>query len=100
MPDFLGFGDGPAVWLVIVLAFLAIVLLIIFGIPVLLALLDLVVVLVLLVVGVVARVLFRRPWLVEGESDAGDRVERRVVGLLASGRMRHELAGDLEHGRR
>ena len=67
------------------------------GIPLLLALLDVLVILLLAVVGVVTRVLFRRPWTVEAVSGQ-DRVERQVVGWRRAGEEVALLAHAVEHG--
>ncbi|MDQ3305903.1 MAG: hypothetical protein M3535_07985 [Actinomycetota bacterium] len=75
------------------------VLLVVLGLPLLLVVVDLVVVVALVVGGVVARVLFRRPWTVEAVSDGGERATRQVVGWRASGRERHELVHEITHGR-
>jgi hypothetical protein len=66
--------------LVIVLAILVLV-----GIPLVLAILDLLFLAVLTLLGVTARVVFRRPWLVEARGPARHRVRWRVVGWRASG---------------
>jgi hypothetical protein len=63
--------------------------------PLLLLVLDIVIVLVLLVIGVAARVLFRRPWRIEGSSDRAGTVVREVVGWRAALRARDELAESL-----
>lgn len=66
--------------------------------PLLLLVLDIVVVIVLLVAGVVARVLFRRPWIVEAVG--GGRVATEVVGWRAALRTRDEMADKLRLGHR
>lgn len=75
------------------------VLLVVLGLPLILAVVDVVVVVALVVGGVVARVVFRRPWTVEARDGAGGQVTRRVVGWVASGRVRDEMAAELAHGR-
>ncbi len=62
------------------------------------ALLDVVVVVLLTVLGIVARVLFRRPWVVEATS--GDEMRRtwRIVGWRASHEAVDSIAGTLAHG--
>jgi hypothetical protein len=52
----------------------------------------------LLVLGVAARIAFRRPWVVEA-TDAGPlRHTWRIVGWRASGEKVEEIAGLLAHG--
>ncbi len=92
-------GEAPAAIAVGVTFVVVVVLVLVFGLPLILALVDVVVVVVLVVGGVVARVLFRRPWTVEAFDGAGERVTRGVVGWAASGRVRDEMAAELAHGR-
>jgi hypothetical protein len=47
--------------------------------------------------GLVVRVVFRRPWLVEAKSEAGER-RWRVRGTLGSRRAMHEIATAIERG--
>jgi hypothetical protein len=98
LPD--GFdGGGLSVIIAGVVLVVVMVVLLLLGLPLILALLDVVLVAVLVVGGVVARVLFRRPWTVEALDGAGERVTRQVVGWKASGRARDEMASELAHGR-
>lgn len=94
-------GCGPDLLddLVIVVAIGAVVLfLAVFGLPLLFALLDVAVIALLTVLGIVARVLFRRPWVVE--ATGGDRLRRtwRVVGWRASREAVDDIADALAHG--
>lgn len=105
--------------LLLVVALVAIVLFVVFvGVPLLVAILDIVVLLVLGVLGVAARVLFRRPWVVEATSltpgpvdapvgavprtarpsAATRRYTWRVVGWRASGEAVDAAADALAHG--
>jgi len=86
------------------------------GIPLLLAVLDLVVLILLTVLGVGARLLFRRPWVVEARSTARSPVDAggagpsdappvaarrhtwRIVGWRASGAAVEAVANALAHG--
>ena len=73
------------------------VLFIFVGWPLLLLLLDALWLVVVLVIGIVARVLFRRPWRVEAVDDRGHRYAWQVVGYREAGeqrdRVREELLG-------
>ncbi len=94
--DFVGDSlSGVAITLVIVGA---VILFILFGWPLLLALVDLVIVLVVAVIGVVGRLVFRRPWTVEACSATGERHEVRVVGWRRAGEMVHAMAREIEYG--
>ncbi|MBM2619583.1 hypothetical protein JIG36_28970 [Actinoplanes sp. LDG1-06] len=66
--------------------------------PLLLIVLDGLIVLVLLLVSVVARVLFRRPWIVRAASGSGEVDEVEVVGWRAALRRRDAIAESLRHG--
>lgn len=78
--------------LVVVLVALLIV------VPVLFVVLDLAILAVLAVAGIVAKVLFRRPWVVEAVTDRGKRHEWRVAGWRRSGERCLEIARSLEAG--
>lgn len=89
--------------LLFVLVLVLVLLLVVFFVaPLVLALLDLLFVIVLVALGVVARVVFRRPWRVEAEAldGAGPRrlVTWRVVGWRASGAHVEAVARHLEAG--
>jgi hypothetical protein len=92
-------GDDIAIGIAIIVG------MIVFGVlfwwlllPLLLLVLDVVVVVVLLIVGIVSRVLFRRPWIVEATGPGGTRVGTDVVGWRAALRSRDEIADRLRLG--
>lgn len=78
---------------VVVLVFLFFV-----GIPFVLAIIDLALFVVLTLLGIGARVVFRRPWLVEARGPDGQRVTWRVVGWRDSGETVDAAANALTHG--
>lgn len=95
---------------------LAVGVLVLVGVPLLLAVVDLVFLLLVTVLGLAARVLFRRPWVVEARSStplapdpgaarpsdapvpAARRHTWRVVGWRASGEHVDHVANALAHG--
>jgi hypothetical protein len=83
--------DVPGVVVGIVL-FLLLALFVFVGIPVLVALGELAFLLLLTLGGLVARVLFRRPWTVDAVSPDGRRYAWPVVGWRASGDVRRRVA--------
>ncbi|WP_212998954.1 hypothetical protein [Winogradskya consettensis] len=92
-------GDDIAIGIAIIVG------MIVFGVlfwwfllPLLLLVLDVVVVVVLLIAGIVGRVLFRRPWIVEATGDGGAPVAAEVVGWRAALRSRDEIADRLRLG--
>jgi hypothetical protein len=85
-PDF---ADGLVVFVVIVAVVLF---LIFFGIPFLIALGEFVLIILLAVVGVIGRVLFRRPWTVDTVDPSGVSHSWSVVGWRASGAARKFIA--------
>ncbi len=88
--------DGFVVALAII-AFL--VFMFFLGWPLLMALVDVLVVLVLLVVGVIARVVFRRPWTIEARATGTDEVRHwRIVGWRASEAHRRSVEARLWSG--
>lgn len=88
-------GEGLAV----AVSGLAIVTLLLFvAVPLLVAVVDVVVVVVVLVLGGLARVLFRRPWVVEARANDGTTSSWRVVGWTASGERCTEIAQLLAAG--
>ncbi len=92
-------ADGLPGIVIGALLLVALVLLLVFVLaPLLLALLDAAVVIALLVGGLVARVLFRRPWTVEAVADDGTELYFQAVGLGASRRLRDDVAERLSHG--
>lgn len=74
------------------------IVLFLFGWPLLLALVDLVVILVVAAIGVIGRLVFRRPWTVEACASTGERHEVRVVGWRRAGEAVRALARDVEDG--
>jgi len=93
--DVFWWPDGLDELLVAAVAIAVIVALVLLGVPFLLALIDLALVLLLFAGGVVARLVFRRPWTVEARSSAGDVVERQVVGWRRAGEEVTALAQQL-----
>jgi hypothetical protein len=96
-------GVGSALELLdeifLVLAVLAVIALAVFlVVPAVLALVDVLVAIVLAALGIVARILFRRPWVVEARSSAGERHRWRVVGWRASREHVASVANALAHG--
>jgi hypothetical protein len=90
-------GDGIAIAVVAVVGLLVVLFV---GLPLLVAIVDLAVVLLLATLGLIARVLFRRPWVVEAMSgEAAPQVLTwRVVGWRASAAKVYEVADQLEAG--
>ncbi|HPB45406.1 MAG: hypothetical protein M9952_08900 [Microthrixaceae bacterium] len=86
LPDL---GEGIAIALLVIAAALLFIFL---GIPLLIALGELALLLVLFVIGVVTKVVFRRPWTVEAIDHTGERHAWRVVGWRASGEVRNLVA--------
>jgi hypothetical protein len=85
--------------LAIALTVLAVVLVVVLvGIPLLLALLDIVLILLLTALGIGARVVFRRPWIVEAVGPDEVRRTWRVVGWRASREAVDDIADALAHG--
>jgi len=87
--------DDLAIAAVVVLVVLFVVLV---GIPLLVALLDLVVIALLTLLGVVARVVFRRPWVIEATDGGATRRTWRIAGWRASREAVDHIAGALAHG--
>jgi hypothetical protein len=95
-------GDGCFIDIeevvIILVIIVAVVLLAFVVVPLLLVLLDVLILLLLLVLGLAARVLFRRPWVVEATGAGPYRHTWRVVGWRASGEKVDDVANLLEHG--
>jgi hypothetical protein len=100
-PDFMpDFGDDLGVIGVIILAFFAVIVaivLILVLFNVFAIAIELMLVLVLLLWGVVARVVFRRPWTVFAKSGSA-LYTRQVVGWRASGHVINAIEQDLRSG--
>ena len=104
-PWWSGLDPTPAIdaWpglFVVVLAIAVLAAIIFFVLPVLFFVLDVVVVLALAAVGIVARVLFRRPWKIVASTDAGigEAHAWAVVGTRASARAVDAVARQLLMG--
>ncbi|SNY23484.1 hypothetical protein [Paractinoplanes atraurantiacus] len=67
--------------------------------PLLLIVLDALIILILLAASMVARVLFRRPWIVRATSATGETTEVEVVGWRAALRRRDAMADELRQPR-
>ena len=108
MPDSFGnLGDASGApdsledVLVVIGVVIAVVLVIVFVWPLLLALLELVLLLVLVLLGMLARVAFRRPWIVEATPATGPgRFRWKVVGWRRSGEVVELVAAQLGTGAR
>ena len=104
---------SDAFWVLVIV--IVVTVLVLVGVPLVLALVDIVVLAVLTLLGIAARVLFRRPWVVDARStaappaatDAGPsdapvlavrRHTWRVVGWRASGEQVEHVANALAHG--
>jgi hypothetical protein len=101
MPDFLGdFGGDDGIFAAIFLAIAAFVLAIFLGLllfNVVALAIELAIVIIVALVGLISRVVFRRPWTVFASS--GDqRIEYPVVGYFNSKRRIDELANQLSSG--
>ena len=84
---------------VVVVGLVVVVLLaVFFVIPLLVALVDVLVLLVIAGLGVVGRIVFRRPWVVEARSSGGGVLRWRVVGWRASREFRGRAAESLGAG--
>lgn len=81
-----------------VVLIVVVLLAIFFVIPLLVTLVDLVIVLLLALLGVVARIVLRRPWTIEARADDGTVLTWKVVGWRASGQRRVEIAEMLAAG--
>jgi hypothetical protein len=87
--------DGIVAFLVV----LALILFFVFiGLPLLIALGELVLILVLALIGVIGRVLFRRPWTIDAVSPSGVLTQWSVVGWRASAAARRFVAQRIATG--
>ncbi|MGN6692754.1 MAG: hypothetical protein ACTHN0_01125 [Aquihabitans sp.] len=86
-------GDGVVAAIALIIIGLVLIFVIL---PALVAIVDVVILLVLALGGLVARVLFRRPWLIDARDGTGRVLRWRVVGWKASAQrvddVRHLLA--------
>jgi hypothetical protein len=67
-------------------------------VPLVLAIVDLAVLLVLAALGIVGRLLFRRPWTIEAVGSDDTRLTWHAVGWRASAARRDEIATALAAG--
>jgi hypothetical protein len=88
-------SEGIAIALVVVVG---VVLLFLLVVPLLVALVDLLILLLLALVGGLARIAFRRPWVIEARADDGTTQVWRVRGWRASGARRDQIASLLRAG--
>ncbi len=85
--------------IVVVLLVLAALLLLVFVvIPLLVVIIDLLILVLLALLGIVARVVFRRPWVLEAAASDGQRHQWRVVGWRRSGEQCRHIAQMLGAG--
>ena len=97
--DLADFDPGCGEAIVEGLVVLVVVLVAIFvGIPFLIALLDVRLLLLLAVLALLARLLLRRPWIVEASADDGRSITWRVRGWAESGRRCAEIEERLRAG--
>jgi len=100
--DLDGLDEGFAIVLAVVVALVAVVVAAAafwwVVLPLLAVVVDAAVVVVLGVVGLVARVVLRRPWTVQATSSRGDRFTRKVVGWRHALRERDEMVSALRNG--
>lgn len=105
---------SDAFWILVIV--ITVTVLVLVGLPLVLALVDILVLALLTLLGIAARVLFRRPWVVEARSTAAAppaaadawpsdapvlavrRHTWRVVGWRASGEQVDDVANALVHG--
>lgn len=94
--DIASIADGPFV----VIGVVAVIVLFAFTVvPMVLALIEISILVLLVAAGVLARVLLRRPWIVDVERlDAPGRTSWKVVGLRRSGELITALATQLQSG--
>lgn len=98
LPDSGCVGDLLNDLLIVAGIVVVILFLLLIGFPLLLALLDVVVIALLTGLGIVARVLFRRPWVVEATSRDSVRRTWRIAGWRASHEAVEHIADTLAHG--
>lgn len=83
---------------VVLLVLVGLLLLIFVVIPLLVVIVDLVILLLAALLGLVARVVLRRPWVLEAASADGQRHQWRVVGWRHSGEQCRHIAQMLAAG--
>jgi hypothetical protein len=82
----------------VLLAVVVLILVVVFVVPLVIAIVDVVVLLLLAGLGMVGRVVFRRPWTVEARAGDGTVLTWPVVGWRASGERCAEVAELLASG--
>jgi hypothetical protein len=92
------FDDAFAVIGLVIAAVIVVVVLAFVVVPLVVTLLDLLVVVLISLVGLVGRVMFRRPWVVEAVDSDGHRYTWRIVGRQASRAAVGAIAGAFAHG--
>jgi hypothetical protein len=97
VPDVGGCADDLTGLAIVLGLIVLIVLIVLFGGPVLLLGIDLLWLLFVGLIGLLGRVVLRRPWRVEAVSGS-DRRSWFVSGYRAAGRQRDEVARQLQHG--
>ncbi|HET9770367.1 MAG TPA: hypothetical protein VFS16_05720 [Acidimicrobiia bacterium] len=88
-------GEGFVAAIVIIVVVLALVFVFI---PLLVAIVDLLFLLALALLGALARILFRRPWIVEARADDATTLRWRVTGWRASHERCVQVAQQLQAG--
>jgi hypothetical protein len=88
-------GEGIVAAVVIILVVLALIFVLI---PLLVAIVDLVLLLLLALLSVLARILLRRPWIVEARADDGTAHRWNVTGWRASHERCIQIAQRLQAG--
>ena len=96
------FGDDVGIIAAILLALLAVIVVAAafwwVVLPLLAVLIDATLLVVLFLLGLVARVVFRRPWTIRAVSARGDRFTRKVVGWRNALRQRDDMVSALSNG--
>ena len=93
-----GAGAADAEWGWVLIVFAVAIVAVIVVLPLFLALVEVVALLVVAGVALLARILLRRPWVVEARAGDGEVLRWRVVGWRASGAKVLEVADDLAAG--
>jgi len=93
-----GCGEDIAGLVVVAIAALLLIVLVAFGPGLILIGIDLAWLVIVFVAGLFARVVLRRPWLVEAVPSSGERRRFAVQGFRGAGRARDEIATDLAAG--
>ncbi len=83
-------GEGIVTGILFIVATLLIIFV---GLPLLIAVVDLAIVLVVAVVGLLARVVLRRPWTIEARVSDGTTLRWRVTGWRARGQRHSTSSG-------